>query len=79
MSGFDPFKYCKPQDWNSGDKIYIMDVITALPAQKEFFKQLQESKFKDQKVHILKPKIDDKGNINGFVKQLLTEVLNENK
>ena len=69
----------KPQDWNSGDRIYIMDMITATPSQKEFLKQLQENKFKDQKVNILKPKIDDKGNVDGFMKVLLTEVLKEEK
>lgn len=69
----------KPQDWNSGDRIYIIDAITSLPSTKEFLKQLQENKFKDQKVNILKPKIDDKGNVDGFMKVLLTEVLKEEK
>lgn len=69
----------KPQDWNSGDRIYIIDAITSLPSTKEFLKQLQKNKFKDQKVNILKPKIDDKGNVDGFMRVLLTEVLKEEK
>jgi len=61
----------RPQDWNSGDKIYIIDVITPFNATKDFLKQLQEKQFKGEEVKILRPKKDK----NGFEAVLLKEFL----
>lgn len=50
----------QPKDWNSGDKIYIMDVISPFTPSRELLKQLGESQFKDQDVFILMPGKDKK-------------------
>lgn len=51
----------QPQDWNSGDKTYIMDVISPFAQGKEVLKQLQENQLKGQKVSILRPSKEKNG------------------
>lgn len=51
----------QPQDWKSGDKIYVMDVISPFAQGKEVLNQLQQNQLKDQKVNILRPSKEKKG------------------
>lgn len=60
----------QPQDWNSGDRTYVMDVITPI-SSKEFLKCLQEQKFEDKNVRMLKPRNDGKGFESVFLEELL--------
>ncbi len=50
-----------PQDWNSGDKLYIIDIISPFVAVAEILKQLSNGQFKDQSVSILRPNPDQSG------------------
>lgn len=51
----------QPQDWNSGKKTYIIDILSPFAPSKEVLKQLNDDKFKDQKVNILTPKKNGDG------------------
>ena len=51
----------QPKDWNSGDKIYIMDIISPFTSQREVLIQLNENQLKDKEVKVLSPKKDGKG------------------
>jgi cytolysin-activating lysine-acyltransferase len=51
-----------PKDWNSGDRLWIIDVIDPLEkGTNAILKQLAEKDFKDQNAKILKHKKDGKG------------------
>lgn len=68
-----------PAEWKSGDKLYIIDVISPFAGVPEILKQLGENQFKDKKIHILKPSKDKKGgNIAITLKEFLSEI-NKNK
>lgn len=51
----------QPQDWNSGDKLYVMDVVSPFAQGKEVLNQLQQNQLKGQDVNILRPSKDKKG------------------
>ena len=51
----------QPKDWNSGDKIYIMDIISPFTQGKDVLKQLQSNQLKDETVNILRPSKEKKG------------------
>jgi cytolysin-activating lysine-acyltransferase len=63
----------KPQEWNSGDKLYIIDMISPFGIGKEILKQLNEKMFKDKDVRIIRPKKDGKG----IESKLLRDVIKE--
>lgn len=51
----------QPKDWNSGDKLYIVDIISPFANSKEILKKLQENQLKDKDVKILRPAKGKKG------------------
>jgi len=63
----------QPKDWDSGDKTYIMDVISPFAKSKDVLKELQEKHLKDVEAKILAPS-KDKGK-KGFESRDLKEFL----
>jgi len=63
----------KPQEWNSGNKLYIIDMITPYGIGKEILKQLNEKQFKDKDVYLIRPKKDEKGIEGKLLKELIEE------
>lgn len=63
----------KPQEWNSGDKLYIIDMISPFGIGKEILKQLNDKMFKDKDVKIIRPRKDGKG----IESKLLRDVIKE--
>ena len=61
-----------PKDWNSGDKLYIIDIITVAPIQKQLLQQLYDHEFKAQDIYLLRSK--KSGGLEG---KLLKEVFTE--
>lgn len=61
----------QPQDWNNGNKKYVIDVISPFISPKEVLKELKNNHFKDEEIKIIKPKKDAKG----FETVLLEEFL----
>jgi cytolysin-activating lysine-acyltransferase len=51
----------QPKDWNSGDRLYIIDIISPFASQQEVLTQLNNNQLKDKEVKILSPKKDGKG------------------
>lgn len=64
----------KPQEWNSGDKLYIMDMISPFGIGKEILKQLNEKMFKDKDVRIIRPKKDGKGIESKLLRDVIKEI-----
>ena len=60
-----------PAEWRSGDKLYIIDVISPFTPVAEILKQLNSEKFKDKEARILKP---GKGK-RGMESELLSQVV----
>lgn len=50
-----------PADWNSGDRLWLMDLIIPFGGQQEAAKELKEKVFKDKKVKSLQPAPDGQG------------------
>lgn len=63
----------KPQEWKSGDKLYIIDVLSPFGGQYELLKQLKERQFKDKDVYLIRPRSDNKG----MERKLLRDVIKE--
>lgn len=43
----------KPQDWKSGEKVWLVDVIMPLGGREEGLKELKEKVFPDRVIHVL--------------------------
>lgn len=68
-----------PAEWKSGDKLYIVDIISPFAEISEILSQINKGKLKDKEIHILKPNKDKKGgNIATTLKEFLSEI-NKNK
>jgi cytolysin-activating lysine-acyltransferase len=65
----------QPKDWNSGDRLYIVDIVNPFNVAGEIFRELNEKHFKEKKVKLLRPVKDGKG-IEG---KLLSEIVAELK
>lgn len=63
----------QPKDWNSGDKSYVIDVISPFAPIKEILKQLPETSFKKDQIKILRPKKEGKGFEGVLVKDMLSD------
>jgi cytolysin-activating lysine-acyltransferase len=67
----------KPNDWNSGDRVWIIDNINLTGRNIQFLKSLQENVFKDKEAKMVKPKKDGKGFdgilLKDFIKNFETE------
>ncbi len=61
----------QPKDWKSGDKIYIMDIISPFASQKEVLIQLNENQLKGKEARVLSPKKDG----NGLEIRILSDVI----
>jgi len=61
----------QPKDWNSGDKIYIMDIVSPFASQKEILIELNQNQLKDKEVRVLSPKKDG----NGLEIRILSDVI----
>ncbi len=48
-----------PQDWNSGDKIYIIDIISPFIALPKILTQLANGQFKNKNANILRPNMEN--------------------
>ena len=63
-----------PADWNSGDKIHLVDVLTPFGGNRNIITKLYEIEFKDKKeVSIVRPKKDGKGLEKVSLKDLVEE------
>lgn len=51
----------KPSEWKSGEKIYIIDIISPFVSKIDIITQLNNNNFKDSEVRILLPKKDAVG------------------
>lgn len=51
----------QPKDWNSGNKKYVIDVISPFVSTKEVLKELKEKYFKEEEIKIMQPKKGGKG------------------
>jgi|GEM_PF-1747231 len=50
-----------PADWNSGDRLWLMDLIIPFGGEQEAAKELKEKLFKDKKIKTLQPAPDGQG------------------
>jgi cytolysin-activating lysine-acyltransferase len=62
-----------PRDWTSGDKLYIIDIISPFVPIPEILNQLNDGQFKDKNIKILKPNKDKKGMVGVFLKEAVLE------
>lgn len=63
-----------PRDWNSGDKVHLIDVLTPFGGNKQIITQLYETEFKDkQEVNIVRAKKAGKGLEKVSLKDLIAE------
>lgn len=62
-----------PRDWTSGDKLYIIDIISPFVGVPEILKQLNDGQFKDKNIKILKPNKDKKGMMGISLKEAVLE------
>lgn len=53
-----------PADWTSGDKLYIIDVISPFIPVIDILKELNDGQFKDKNIKILRPNENQKGKNN---------------
>nr|CRH04859.1 protein of unknown function [Candidatus Magnetococcus massalia] len=51
----------RPDEWRSGENIWLMDVLGPVEVQKEMISKLKEQVFKEKKVKSLQPAPDGKG------------------
>ena len=62
-----------PNDWKSGDKIWIIDHVAPFGGGHQFLKIIQEQVFKDKEVNLLRPKKQGKGLEGKLLKDVLAE------
>tara|TARA_Y100000389_G_C17431482_1_gene502885 strand:+ start:349 stop:876 length:528 start_codon:yes stop_codon:yes gene_type:complete len=64
-----------PGDWNSGDKIHLIDALTPFGRNRNIITKLYETEFKDknQEVSVVRPKKDGKGLEKVLLKDLIEE------
>lgn len=63
-----------PGDWNSGDKIHLIDALTPFGGNRNIITKLYETEFKDeQQVSTVRPKKDGKGLEKVLLKDLIEE------
>lgn len=64
-----------PGDWNSGDIVFLIDVLTPFGGNFDIVKKLYDSEFKDKKeVSIVRPKLEGKGLEKVALKDLIESV-----
>lgn len=70
-----------PNEWNSGDKIYIIDTISPFIDIKNVLKQALSNQFKDKDVNILRPNKDQTAmesvSLNVFLEDLSQSKVDE--
>jgi cytolysin-activating lysine-acyltransferase len=60
-----------PADWKSGDRLWLVDVVTPFGNQDRIFKELYQSIFKGEEIHMLFPReggVTQKITINELLK-----------
>lgn len=63
-----------PGEWNSGDRIHLIDVLTPFGGNRNVISTLYETEFKDKKeVCVIRPKKEGKGLEKVSVKDLIEE------
>ena len=63
-----------PGDWNGGDKIYLIDVLTPFGGNRNVISQLYDTEFKDKhEVGVIMPKKSGKGLEKILLKDLLVK------
>lgn len=62
-----------PKEWQSGESLWLMDVIAPFGGAKEILKQLSETEFKNKPIKFTQPKKDGAG----FECRLLQDLLKE--
>ena len=64
-----------PGDWNCGDKIHLIDVLTPFGGNRNIITKLYETEFKDknQEVSVVRPSRDGKGLEKVLLKDLIKE------
>lgn len=67
----------QPKDWNSGDRLYVVDIINPFNVTSEIFKELDEKHFKDKEIRLLKPKKDGKGIEGMLLKEIIADLKNK--
>ena len=51
----------RPDEWKSGDNLWLMDMVAPPEAQEELLKKLREQVFKGRKIKTLQPAPDGSG------------------
>jgi len=64
----------KPSEWKSGDKMYIIDIISPFISNTDILAQLSDNNFKDSEVRILLPKKDNMGFESKMLKDFAAQV-----
>jgi cytolysin-activating lysine-acyltransferase len=57
----DGARRLRPDDWKSGDRLWLIDVVAPFSGQAAIIKELHEKVFAGQKVKALQPSPDGKG------------------
>ena len=73
-----------PRDWVSGDRLYIIDIVSPFAPVSDILRQLSNGQLKDKNIKILKPNKDKKGMMAVSLQDAVNEarngkVGNENK
>ena len=61
-----------PKEWNSGNRLWIIDVISPFTKAENILKQLAENEFKNKDINILQPKKEGRGFEGKALKEILT-------
>jgi cytolysin-activating lysine-acyltransferase len=67
-------KKLTPKDWQSGDKLYIIDIISPFAPASQILKELSEKQFKDKEINLLKPSADKKTITAASLKDVINEL-----
>ncbi len=63
----------RPADWNSGDRVWVIDMLAPFGNQETIFKELYHSLLKDEEIHLLFPD-GEKGMKKTTINQILADV-----
>ncbi len=66
-----------PKDWNSGDRLWLIDVLSPFVKPINILNQLNDLEFKDKTIHLLRPKKEGSGFEGRPLKDVLAEAKTE--
>lgn len=63
----------RPEDWKSGDRVWVIDMLAPFGNQENIFKELHSSLLKDEEIHLMFPD-GDKGMKKTTINEILAQV-----